>query len=94
MKNQSTEVCQRWKQSCRTLRIIEVAGLILIAVILILGMIFDLRKTHFLFIDEFSNVSLAALQIQASTSAISIALVALINGAVSASVINASCIKY
>lgn len=83
MKNQSTEVCQRWKQSCRTLRIIEVAGLILIAVILILGMIFDLRKTHFLFIDEFSNVSLAALQIQASTSAISIALVALISGAVS-----------
>lgn len=46
MKNQSTEVCQRWKQSCRTLRIIEVAGLILIAVILILGMIFDLRKTY------------------------------------------------
>lgn len=74
---------KNWKQRCATKNRYEIISIIIIALLLIIGIIFDLVETHILLIEEFSSVSLVALQIQASVSAISIALIALISGVIS-----------
>lgn len=83
MKEKRCDAYQKWADECSKQKKIEIPGGVVIVVLLVFGASFDVIETNFLPVKDFSNVSLTALQIQASISSISIALVALISGVVS-----------
>ena len=83
MKEKRCDAYKKWADECSKQKKIEIAGGVVIVVLLVFGASFDVIDTNFLPVKDFSNVSLTALQIQASISSISIALVALISGVVS-----------
>lgn len=81
--NKKSEYYQKWRNIRLTLTVKEIFGVIIIAVLLITGAIFDMGQIHFICVQDFSTIALAVIQIQASISAISIALIALVSGGIS-----------
>lgn len=70
--------------SARTVRTIwECIGVTLIGLGLSIGLICDLFKVSIHLVEDLSSIALTALQIHATISAITIALVALISGSIS-----------
>ena len=63
--------------------IAEIACLIIASAIIVIGLIFDLSDIDWIIVDNLRELSMTILQINASISAIAIAIVAIVGGLVS-----------